>query len=228
MNARIARESVLFLAFLLGGTLGGPALSSSGQVSAQADSFRARLSPLPVTGGTFRTTTGLGQVRATLDGNRLTVTGTYRGMSSPATAAHLHFGAPGRPGPLAQPLEVTASPEGEVSGTAELTNEQVAALQAQSLYVQIHSEGNPLGELRGWIFGIETMGEVAANTESESLTVADLTRGLRADHGPNAPEPRSRGLAHDAGATIKLTVTALSTRSTRATSADCNSSGCGI
>ena len=76
MNARIARESALFLALLLGGTLGGPALSPSGQVSAQADSFRARLSPLPVNGATVSTITGVGQVRATLDGNRLTVTGT--------------------------------------------------------------------------------------------------------------------------------------------------------
>ena len=176
MNARIARESALVLALLLGGRLGGPALASSGRVSAQVGSFRARLSPLPVSGRTVRTITGLGQVRATLDGNRLTVTGTYQGMSSPATAAHLHFGAPGRPGPLAQPLEVTTSPEGEVTGTAELTDQQVDALQAQSLYVQIHSEDNPAGELRGWIFSTETFGEVAANIESESITVANLTR----------------------------------------------------
>ncbi len=176
MNTRIARESALLVALLLGGTLGGPALTSSGQLSAQADSFRARLSPSPVNGRTVQTITGVGQVRATLDGNRLTVTGTYRGMSSPATAAHIHFGAPGRPGPLAQPLEVTSSPEGEVSGIAELTDQQVDALRAQSLYVQIHSEGNPGGELRGWIFSIETIGEVAANMESESLTVDDLMR----------------------------------------------------
>ena len=176
MNARIARESALVLALLLGGTRGGPAVASSGRVSAQVGSFRARLSPLPVSGRTVRTITGLGQVRATLDGNRLTVTGTYQGMSSPATAAHLHFGAPGRPGPLAQPLEVTTSPEGEVTGTAELTDQQVGALQAQSLYVQIHSEDNPAGELRGWIFSTETFGEVAANMESESITVANLTR----------------------------------------------------
>ena len=176
MNTRIARNSVLFLTLILAGTLGGPALSPSGQISAQTDSFRARLSPLPVNGRTVRTITGLGQVRATLDGNRLTVTGTFRGMSSPATSAHLHVGPPGRPGPLAQPLEVTSSPEGEISGTAELTDEQVTALRARSLYVQIHSEGNPGGELRGWIFDIETVGEVAANMGSESLTVADLMR----------------------------------------------------
>jgi alcohol dehydrogenase (cytochrome c) len=176
MNTRITRESVLFFLILLVGTLVVPAFSSSGRVSAQTDSFRARLSPLPVNGRTVRTITGLGQVRATLDGNRLTVTGTYIGLSSPATAAHVHFGAPGRPGPLAQPLQVTNTTEGEVTRTAELTDEQVDALQAQSLYVQIHSEGNPEGELRGWIFSIESVGEIAANMESESLTVADLMR----------------------------------------------------
>ena len=174
MNARIAKGSLFSVALILGGALGGPALSTSGQVSAQADAFRARLSPLPVNGGTVQTITGLGQVRATLDGNRLTVTGTYRGMSSPATAAHLHIAPPGRHGPPAQTLEVTTSPEGDIAGTVELSDQQVAALQAQSLYVQVHSEGNPAGELRGWIFSIETIGEVAANMESESLTVDDL------------------------------------------------------
>ena len=71
---------------------------------------------------------------------------------------------------------MSASPQGEISGTVELTSEQVAALQTQSLYVQIHSEGNPGGELRGWIFDVETIGEQPDNMGSESLTVADLMR----------------------------------------------------
>jgi len=176
MNARIARESALLLTLLVGGIFGGPALFSSHQVSAQADAFRARLSPLPVNRQTVQTITGLGQIRATLDGNRLTVTGTYQGMSSPATAAHLHIAAPGQRGPLAQALVVSASPEGDITGTVELTDQQRDALRAQSLYVQIHSEGNPGGELRGWIFDAGTIGEVAANMEPESLTVDDLMR----------------------------------------------------
>jgi alcohol dehydrogenase (cytochrome c) len=176
MNPRMARESALCLALLFGATIGEPALSPSPQLSAQVNAFRARLSPLPVNGGSVETITGLGRVRARLAGNRLTVTGTYGGLSSPATAAHLHFGAPGRPGPLAQPLQVTTARDGEISGIVELTDEQVDALRAQSLYVQVHSEVNPAGELRGWIFDIESMGEVAANMESSSLTVADLMR----------------------------------------------------
>ena len=176
MNARIARGPVLTLALLLGGTLGTPVLSPSARASAQAEAFRARLSPMPVNGQTVRTITGGGQVRVTLAGNRLSLTGDFRGMSSPATSAHLHLGAPGRPGPVAGALTVTASAEGQISGAIDLTAEQVAALRGSNLYVQIHSQGNPAGELRGWIFDTDVIGEVAANMEPTSLTVADLTR----------------------------------------------------
>jgi alcohol dehydrogenase (cytochrome c) len=176
MSARISKESVLRLALVVGSTLGGPAVSPTGQASGQADIFRARLSPLAVDGQTVRTITGVGEVRATLVGNRMTVTGTYRGMGSPAIAAHLHVAAPGERGPVAQPLEVSASPEGDIGGTVDLTDEQSTALRARSLYIQIHSEENPEGELRGWIFPSTELGGEATKTEAESLTVADLVR----------------------------------------------------
>ncbi len=176
MNARTARESVLPFALLLAGILAFPALSSSAHIAAQSETFRARLSPLPVNGQTVRTITGVGQARATLAGNRLTVTGEFRGMSSPATTAHLHLSPAGRPGPVASPLTVTAGTEGQISGTLTLTPEQVAALRGESLYVQIHSQGNPGGELRGWIYDTDVIGETAANYEPTSLTVADLMR----------------------------------------------------
>ena len=85
MSARTSKESVLFSALLVG-TLLAPALSSSGHVSAQDNSFRARLSPLPVDGRLVRTITGVGQVRAALAGDRLTITGTCRGLASAAAA----------------------------------------------------------------------------------------------------------------------------------------------
>ena len=89
MSARIGKQSIVLLALLLAGTFAGPVFFRSGPISgearAQTTSFRARLSPLPVDGRLFRTVTGVGQVRATLAGNRLTLTGTYTGMSSPAT-----------------------------------------------------------------------------------------------------------------------------------------------
>ncbi len=119
---------------------------------AQTESYRARLSPMPTTPRTVDSITGEGEVFLTLEGNLLTVGGSFAGMSSVATAAHLHNGPPAQPGPAVHQLEVSAATGGEISGEIELTDEQVAALRANSLYVQIHSEDNPPGELRGWIF----------------------------------------------------------------------------
>ena len=175
MNASVPRRLWIPVALLLAGVAGAPLAFADGALSAQ-ENFRARLSELPVNAITRDSITGVGQVRATLDGNQLTLSGSYEGMSSSATSAHVHTGPPGIPGPVAFPLEVTAAPEGEISGSVELTDEQVEQLRAHALYVQIHSENNPPGELRGWIFDLETIGAEPANLEPRSLTVSDLMR----------------------------------------------------
>ncbi len=176
MNARVVTGLVVPSALLALGVLGAPALTPFGRVAAQVDSFRARLSPLPVNGVTLESITGVGQVSASLEDSQLTVVGSYQGMSSPATGAHIHLALPGLRGPVAHALEISAAADGEVGGTVELTEPQLAALQGQSLYIQIHSQANPAGELRGWIYDLEMIGEEPANLESASLTVADLMR----------------------------------------------------
>lgn len=175
MNARLVRESVVALALLLVGTVATPALRPSARADAQ-ETFRARLSPLPRAGQTVRTITGVGQVRATLSGTRLTLTGEFRGMSSAATAAELRVGGPGQPGPIAAALQVTSGADGQVSGGVDLTPAQVASLRADGLYVQVNSQGNPAGELRGWIYDTDVIGEAPANYAPTSLTVESLTR----------------------------------------------------
>lgn len=115
------------------------------------NSLRGRLSPMPVTPQTVRTITGEGEVRAVLNGTTLTVSGNYTGMSSGATMAHIHQGPKAIPGPVVLRLDVSGGSAGTVSGTLTLTQELIDALHAESLYVQIHSETNPEGELRGWL-----------------------------------------------------------------------------
>ena len=119
---------------------------------AQSETFRARLSPMPTTPQTVTTITGEGEVILTLDGNTLTVSGNFTGMNSAATMAHVHNGPPAQPGPVVHQLEVTKMPAGEISAVLELSDEQVTALHNNELYIQVHSETNPPGELRGWIF----------------------------------------------------------------------------
>lgn len=124
----------------------------STQIALAQDVYRARLSPMPTTPRTVTEITGEGEVILTLNGNTLTVEGHFAGMSSAATGAHLHNGPPAQPGPVMATLNVDSAPAGSITATLELTAEQLAALQANSLYIQVHSENNASGELRGWIF----------------------------------------------------------------------------
>lgn len=121
-------------------------------VNAQTAVYRARLSELPVSPQTYREITGVGEVFANLNGSTLTVTGSFEGMSSAASAAHVHNAPKAMNGPPIGALEPTALPSGEVNGELELTAEQVEALRNEELYIVIHSENNPGGELRGWLF----------------------------------------------------------------------------
>ena len=114
--------------------------------------YRARLSPMPTTPHSVADVTGEGEVILTLNGNALSVEGNFSGMSSATTMGHIHNGPPAQPGPVIHRLEVTAAPNGNISAELELTDEQVSALRNNELYVQIHSENNAPGELRGWIF----------------------------------------------------------------------------
>ena len=124
----------------------------SASTQAQTETYRARLSPMPTTPQTVSTITGEGEVILTLNGNTLSVQGNFEGMNSVATMAHIHNGPPAQPGPVVHALEITKMPAGEITAELELSDAQVTALRNNELYVQVHSETNPPGELRGWIF----------------------------------------------------------------------------
>ncbi len=73
----------------------------------------------------------------------------YSGLSSDATAAHFHGPAdPGENAPPVVPLEEFAD---GAEGSAELTEEQAEQLMAGKMYLNIHTEENPNGELRGQV-----------------------------------------------------------------------------
>lgn len=121
-------------------------------VSAHAETFETRLSPSPLTDGTRVNITGEGRVSASLDGNKLTVTGDFRGLASNATTAELDDGL-GIAIPGAKAFDLTAShaAAGTVTGQVTLSARQVAALRAGHLYVQVNSEKAPDGNLTGWL-----------------------------------------------------------------------------
>lgn len=115
------------------------------------DQFKARLSPLGVTGATVNTTTGSGSVTATLADSKLTIEGTFDGLTGSATAANVRRGPKAIPGPVVFELEFTKASKGTIKGTLDLKPDQIEDLKAGRLYVQIHSERAPDGSIRGWL-----------------------------------------------------------------------------
>ncbi len=113
--------------------------------------FKTRLSPVPVDATTQPKTTGLGSVTATLQGTTLTLSGTFSGLQGPATVARLHVAPRGVRGPAAMDIPVTKATTGTIQGTLTLTAVQVDHLRRNRLYVQLHSEAAPEGNLWGWL-----------------------------------------------------------------------------
>jgi hypothetical protein len=120
-------------------------------VSAEGDTFKARLSPVPVENAALSGITGSGSATAVLSDRTLTVRGAFSGMRTPATIAQIHLGPRGIRGPVLFDLMVTKDTSGTISGTFKLTPEQVQAVKSGRFYVQIHSEKAPDGNLWGWL-----------------------------------------------------------------------------
>jgi len=119
-----------------------------------AEAFKARLSPVPINISMMNTIAGSGALTATLQGKRLTIQGTFEGLRSPATTAQIHRGPKAIPGPAILDLKdftLSKAQKGTVSGTVELTPDQIADLRSGRLYVQIQSERAPDGNLWGWL-----------------------------------------------------------------------------
>jgi hypothetical protein len=90
-------------------------------------------------------------VTAVLTGTKLAVTGTFDGLKSPATIAQVHKSPTrGVRGPNVLDLTVakTDTGSGTISGSLELSAIQIADLEKGRLYVQLHSEKAPGGNLR--------------------------------------------------------------------------------
>ena len=116
------------------------------------EKYKVRLSTVPMDGGMREAVAGSGSASAVLTGTKLTITGTFQGLHSPATAARVHSGpAKGVRGASLAELTVSKAMNGTVTGSLELTREQVQSLQSGRLYVQISSEKAPDGNLWGWL-----------------------------------------------------------------------------
>mgnify|MGYP006287597517 CR=1 FL=1 len=170
--------------------------------SAAQTTYEARLSghhkvpPIP--------STAAGSITATLDEDTLTVSGSFEGLSSKYTNAHIHVGRAGTSGGVSQGL-TPSLPEDSLSGSFDaadntfvLSDEQKADLQNRELYVNIHTSGYPAGEIRGQLLqeadahyygvlsggtqvgGVNTVGQgaIAAELHGDTLKLTGAFSGL--------------------------------------------------
>lgn len=136
MTHKLSFVTTAFLAF--GALSAAPALAETKMFTATLNGA-SQVPPVD--------TAATGTVEATVDTEAKTVTWkvTTEGLSGEPTAAHIH-------GPAA--ADATADPVIDLSaslaeGTAEITDAQIAELEGGMYYVNVHTEANPDGEIRG-------------------------------------------------------------------------------
>jgi len=133
-------------------------------------------------------TAATGQFNATLNGNTLTVQGSFSNLTSalrdtcasgvdsegnPIDSIHIHSAAAGTNGGIIRALTVTADANqlgGTFNGVFTLSDSQVTLAKNNGLYVNIHTLNNPGGELRGQII-LDTV-PIAENTTAVTTVSA--------------------------------------------------------
>jgi len=123
------------------------------------------------------TTDATGTAAATLDdeGAILSLTGTYQDLSGAPVAGHIHEAPYDENGPVVVPLTLTPDETDPTSGTfaveavigAGERNLDAATLADNGYYLNIHTEVNPDGEIRG---------QLSAASEAEPPTPAPTSR----------------------------------------------------
>lgn len=167
-------------------------VASPAVVLAADETFSARLTPgaevpPPETPGD-----GSGRARVVIgEDGTLEYEVTYEGLTGEPVASHIHFGAADVAGPVMIPLMHGPSP---FSGTfteadfAPVTDgpqtyaEALDAIRDGNAYVNVHTEANPPGEIRGQLRAVEPPDTAtgAATSGTDTMTIIVLAIGALA------------------------------------------------
>ena len=170
--------------------LGALVLLLSGSAAmAASEEYQVSLGPVARTNATRLIAVGRGAVKVSFEGTQLSIDGTFGGLVSPATEAHLCQGAGiGVPGTCGPALTVSQNTSGIITGNVTLSAAQQKALRAGQLYIQINSDKAPApaGNLWGWILiAHETLGPDLPQQGNWFLPQYDMPES--AEHGSTHP-----------------------------------------
>ncbi|MGZ5714995.1 MAG: CHRD domain-containing protein, partial [Caldimonas sp.] len=93
---------------------------------------------------------GSGQATVKLDGDTLSWSISYSGLSGPVTGAHFH-GPAAAGANAAVVLPFAGSLASPITGSKQLTAAQIAQLKSGLWYINLHTAANPGGEIRGQV-----------------------------------------------------------------------------
>jgi CHRD domain len=134
------KSSVLALAVIIcGGTV----------AHAEMQSFKAVLKASEEVPPNASAATGNAEFTYDTTTKKLSYKVSYSGLTGSATAAHVHGPAePGKNASVVFGFDKATSP---IEGTTMLTEQQAADLVAGKMYVNVHTQANKEGEIRGQI-----------------------------------------------------------------------------
>ena len=146
MHAMTIRGGLLGLALAAALGMGGGAL-------AETMSFKASLNAGSEVPPNDSKGTGDAEVSYDTASKMLTWTINFSGLTGPATAAHFHGPAEaGKNAGVAVPISEKDKPfASPFKGSATLTDAQAADLEKGMWYVNVHTEANKGGEIRGQV-----------------------------------------------------------------------------
>jgi hypothetical protein len=142
------RRSLLAAAAAAAIGLAGAA-SAQAQGQGQTVTFHATMSGQQESPPTNSKGTGQATAQLNTTTHHLSYDATWKGLESPATAAHFHGPAGvGQNAGVAVPIG-GAHPKSPAKGTATLTPEQQEQLMSGKWYVNVHTKEHPAGAIRG-------------------------------------------------------------------------------
>lgn len=120
---------------------------ASSAAFAEVMTFKATLDGKSASPPVDTKATGTADIKVDTEAKTITWTVKSADLSGPPTAAHFH--GPADPGANAAPeIDISKAID---SGTAPVTDAQLADIQAGKVYLNIHTEKYPDGEIRGQV-----------------------------------------------------------------------------
>lgn len=126
--------------------------------------------------GTFTATVNKADTGATISWEL-----TFSGLTGNANAAHIHTGATGVAGPVV--LALCGPCQSSLSGTGNLTEAALDAIEAGTAYVNVHTAANGAGEIRGQL---NTTASITTSLNSRQERPKPTGNVRRASGGFNA------------------------------------------